>query len=209
METLDQATWPAFLETFFGIVELDIEIPQDKYEYFSEMPPIFKNIVYSEEEGGEYMKNVILGKREKCTMDRKLIASLKATRIAMLSTQLNWLLEKGAIVTKVYGVVPAERGRPFKDFCDWVTEERRKGDSDACHAIIAEAAKTVGNSAYGRTGMNKINLRKSDFALRNNSIEQKITISFAMQKSTMEYMRYPVEQGLLSKIYRFKWPSAY
>jgi hypothetical protein len=60
LKMLDKNTWPTFLETFFGVVELDIEIPQDKYEYFSEMPPIFKNIEYNEEEGGEYMKNVIL-----------------------------------------------------------------------------------------------------------------------------------------------------
>src|SRR5271166_1587966 len=48
-----------WLKTFFGLVEVDIKIPENKYEYFGEMPPIFKNIEYSEEEGGEYMKKVI------------------------------------------------------------------------------------------------------------------------------------------------------
>ena len=160
---LNSSTWVTFLDSFFGIVELDLEIPQDKYEYFGEMPPIFKNIEYNEEEGGEYMKKVIMEIKEKCTKSRKLIASLKAKRISMTSTELKWLLEKGAIVTKLYGVIPAERGRPFKNFTDWVSEERRKGDRDTCHAIIAEAAKTVGNSAYGRTGMNKNKFKKVRF----------------------------------------------
>ena len=71
--------------------------------------------------------------KEKCTKSRKLIASRKAKRISMTSTELKWLLEKGAIVTKLYGVIPAERGRPFKNFTDWVSEERRKGDRDTCH----------------------------------------------------------------------------
>jgi hypothetical protein len=160
---LNPLTWLNFLDSFFGIVELDIEIPQDKYEYFGEMPPIFKNLEFSEEEGGENMKEVILKIKDKCVKSRKLIASLKATRILMTSTQLKWLLEKGAIVTKVYGVIPAERGRPFKNFTKWVSDERRKGDKDTCYSIIAEAAKTVGNSAYGRTGMNKNKFRNIRF----------------------------------------------
>src|SRR5206468_10865540 len=116
----------------------------NKYNYFGEMPPIFKNIEYSEEEGGEYMKKIINDIRdEKFTTNRKLIASLKATRILMKSTRLKWLIEKGAVVTKLYGVIPAKRGKPFKQFADWVSDERRNGDRDTRYAIIAEAAKTV------------------------------------------------------------------
>jgi hypothetical protein len=106
--------------------------------------------------GGKYMKKVINDIRgPKFATNRKLIASLKATKILINSTRLKGLLEKGAIVTKVYGVIPAQRGKPFEGFVDWVSDERRKGDKDTHYAIIAEAAKLVGNSAYGRTGMNK------------------------------------------------------
>ena len=114
-----EAKWFEFLNSFFGLVELDIEIPKDKYNYFGEMPPIFKNIEYSEEEGGEYMKKIINDIRDdKFTTNRKLIASLKATRILLKSTRLKWLIEKGAVVTKLYGIVPAKRGKPFKQFAD-------------------------------------------------------------------------------------------
>jgi len=158
-----QAKWVEFLNRFFGLVEVDIKIPEDKYNYFGEMSPIFKNIEYSEAEGGEYMKKIILDKRDKLTTSRKLIASLKATRILIKSTRLKWLIEKGAVVTKLYGVIPAQKGKPFKQFADWVSDERRKGDRDSRYAIIADAAKTVGNSAYGRTGMNKNNFMKARF----------------------------------------------
>jgi len=160
---INTSTWLPFLDSFFGILEIDIEIPQDKYEYFGEMPPIFKNIEYSEKEGGEYMKKIILREKDKCVETRKLIASLKGTRLLMTSTQLQWLLEKGAIVTKLYGVIPAERGKPFENFAKWVSYERRKGDKDICYSIIAEASKTVGNSAYGRTGMNKNKFKNVKF----------------------------------------------
>jgi len=38
---------------------------------------------------------------------------------------------------------------------DWVSDERRKGDIDNKYAIIAECYKTIGNSSFGRTVMNK------------------------------------------------------
>jgi len=99
----------------------------------------------------------------KFTTNRKLIASLKATKILIKSTQLKWMIEKGVEVTKLYGVIPAQRSRLFKDFVNWVTAERRKGDVDTAHAIIGEAAKLVGNSAYGRTAMNKNKFNKVRF----------------------------------------------
>ena len=152
-----------YLNEFFGAIEVDIIIPEEKYEYFGEMPPIFKNIEYSDELSGEFMKKTITKVRGKYQTSRKLIASLKGDRMVMNSDLLKWLVEKGAVITKVYGIIPAIRGRPFKWFMDWVSDERRKGDTDTKHAIIAEAAKLIGNSSYGRTGMNKNKFSKIRF----------------------------------------------
>ena len=60
-------------------------------------------------------------------------------------------------------MIPAERGNIFKGFMDKVTNERRKGDDDLKYAIIAEMWKLVGNSAFGRTGMNKSKHRNVHF----------------------------------------------
>ena len=65
---------------------------------------------------------------------------MKAKRILIKSTRLKWLLEKGAVVTKLYGIIPAEKGKPFKEFADWVSDERRKGDIDKCYEILADAS---------------------------------------------------------------------
>lgn len=154
-EVVQKGNWIEFLESFYGILEVDIEVSEAKYEKFGEMPPIFKNIEYNEEESGEYMSQIILDTNDKLSKNRKLIASLKGSRILMMSNQLKWLLEKGLNITKVYGVIPAKRGRPFSDFVKWCSDERREGDKDIQYAIIGESAKTTGNSAYGRTGMNK------------------------------------------------------
>jgi hypothetical protein len=162
-ELTTESHWLEFLTEFYGLLEVDLKVPEEKYEYFGEMPPIFKNIEYSEEEGGEYMKKVIRKTETKFSTSRKLIASLKATKITITSTLLKWLVGKGVTVTKLYGVIPAQEAKPFKDFVNWVSHERRKGDVDTTYAIIGEAAKLVGNSAYGRTGMNKNNFQKVRF----------------------------------------------
>ena len=150
-------------DAFFGFLEVDIEVPEDKWEYFGEMCPIMLNKEYTEEICGEYTKDLLQKLGKKPTKSRKLIATLKAEKILLKSTRLRWLINHGCVVTKLHGVIEAKRGRIFKGFMDWVTNERRKGDVDLMYAIIAECAKLVGNSAFGRTGMDKNKHKKVKF----------------------------------------------
>ena len=50
----------SYLETYFGAIEVNIKISQDKYNYFGENPPIFQTRKYSEELCGEFTKDIIL-----------------------------------------------------------------------------------------------------------------------------------------------------
>jgi hypothetical protein len=152
-----------FKENFFGFLEVDIHVPEDKYEYFCEMCPIFKNVKYDESVCGEYTKNLVLKIKNKFTESKKLIGTLQATQILLSSDSLKWLVEHGCIVTKLYGVIPAIPRKIFKGFVDWVSDERRKGDEDTKYSIVADCAKTVGNSAFGRTIMNKNKHKKTQF----------------------------------------------
>ena len=152
-----------FNNEFYGFLEVDIQVPEAKYEYFSEMCPIFKNAKYDESVCGEYTKNLVLRIKQKFTESKKLIGTLQATQILIASDRLKWLVEHGCQVTKLYGVIPAIPRKIFKGFMDWVSEERRKGDVDTKYSIIAEGAKTVGNSAFGRTIMNKNKHKKTQF----------------------------------------------
>jgi len=66
------------LNTFFGFAEVDIIDPPHLYDYFSEFPPIVKNIEYSNEICGEYTAELL---NNKFTKSRKLIASLKGEKL--------------------------------------------------------------------------------------------------------------------------------
>ena len=140
-----------------GSIEVDIYTPKHLYNQLGEYPLIFKNVEYdANEEAGEFMKDICdKFDNKKKRMTRKLISSFKGEKVIIKIERLKWLLEKGLIITKIYGCIPCKMGRPFKKFMEKVSEERRKGDIDPDHEIIAEMWKLVGNSAFGRTGMDK------------------------------------------------------
>jgi hypothetical protein len=58
----------------------------------------------------------------------------------------------------------AKKGRPFQKFMTLVSDKRREGDKDIKLALMAEMYKTVGNSAFGGTILNKNKHRKISYA---------------------------------------------
>jgi len=140
------------LNTFFGFAEVDIIVPPHLYKYFSEFPPIVKNMEYSNEICGECTADLL---NNKFTKSRKLIASLKGEKLVIMSTRLKWLVDLLCIITIICGVIEAIPHKKFSGFMNWVSDERRKGDIDEQFMIIAECCETIGNSSFGRTVMDK------------------------------------------------------
>lgn len=146
-------------DDIFGFVEVDIHVPEHLYNYFSEMPPIFKNVELdgaNVEHIGEYMARV---QKEIYAMKGlkggKLIGSMKGEKITLLTPLLKWYLEKGLIVTKVYSVIKAIPNKVFFPFMQYVSDARRAGDVDSAYQLKADGAKLEGNSAIGHTIMDK------------------------------------------------------
>jgi len=155
------------IENDFGMVEVDIETPIDLYNEMGEFPLIFKNVEYDPNDVmGDYMKSVYehtkIPKKTK-----KLISSFKGEKVLIKSDRLKWLVSKGLKVTKIYGYIKAQRGKVFNEFTEQVSNFRRLGDKDPKFGIIAEMWKLVGNSAFGRTGMNKNKFYKTLFGDEN------------------------------------------
>jgi len=101
------------LTTFFGLAEVDINVPPYLYKYFSEFSPIVKNIEYSNEICGEYTAELL---NHKFTKSRKLIATLKGEKLVIMSTRFKWLVDHGCIITKIYGVIEALPRKIFAVF---------------------------------------------------------------------------------------------
>lgn len=154
-----------FINKTDGFILVDIHTKEEDFNKFGEFPLIFKNVEYDiNEQVGDYMNNVFNRfDDKKKRMTRKLISSFKGEKVLIKSTRLRWLIKQGLVVSKIHGFIKCKFANIFKDFTDWVSDERRKGDTDPDYEIKASMAKNVGNSAFGRTGMNKSKFNKTSY----------------------------------------------
>ena len=80
---------------------------------------------------------------------------MKARQILLATQLLQWYLNHGMVVTKIYQVVKFQQQLCFLDFVKEVSDARSLGDVDSDTAIIADTMKVIGNSGYGSLIMDK------------------------------------------------------
>ena len=141
--------------TLFGMVECDIEVPEDLKDHFAEMTPIFKNVNVSRDDIGEPMREYAEANHLMKQPKRTLIGSYTGKKILLATPLLQWYLAHGLEVKKIYQVIQYWPNDCFKAFGEKVSQARRDGDADPDQAIIADTMKLLGNSAYGKTITNK------------------------------------------------------
>lgn len=143
----------------FGFHECDIEVPAELRDHFSEMTPIFKNVEIDPNDPaviGKHMYEYNHSRgQNQAKKSRKLISSYFGRKILIYTPLHKLYLAHGLVVTMSYSFVKASAHRPFKAFMEKVSNARRDGDVDNSQAMIAEMMKLVGNSAFGRSGMDK------------------------------------------------------
>ena len=152
-------------ETLFGMVEVDIEVPQKwegdfrprlpPYEYFKEMSPLFCNTEVRFEDIGKHMQDHLLKEGLSTHPRRLLVGGMKAEKILLATPLLKWYLDHGMKVTRVYQVVEFNAQACFKSFVNDVTDARRAGDARPEMEIIGNTMKLIGNSGYGSLIMDK------------------------------------------------------
>jgi hypothetical protein len=154
----------------FGMVEVDISVPQSweevtsppdtnlsPKEYFQEMSPFFGNVDIPFEMIGEHMQDHIKKHNLSQKPRRLLIGGMKAEQILLATPLLQWYLEHGLKVSKIYQTV--EYSNPsccFSSFVQEVSNSRRMGDQNPSKSSLAETMKLIGNSAFGSMIMNKM-----------------------------------------------------
>ena len=131
-------------DKMFCAVEVDIIVPNHLLEYFTDMPPIFKNTDVTFEDIGDYMKQYCIENSIGFESRRYLIGSMKGDKILLASPLLKWYMEKGLVITKVHQLVEFRGSSCFGSFVEKVTQDRRNGDRDPRFLAIAETSKLVG-----------------------------------------------------------------
>ncbi|XP_070178816.1 uncharacterized protein, partial [Littorina saxatilis] len=193
--------------SLFGLVQCDVEVPERLRDYFSEMPPIFKNTVVGREVIGEFMKTYAERHRLLTQPRKTLIGSFTGKHILLITPLLQWYLHHGLKVLDVQQVVEYRPQRCFKAFGETVSHARRQGDQDPSKAILADTFKLLGNSAYGKTITNiakhtdvSFTDKKRAQKLINDSLFRKLTpltekvFEVEMTKSTLNW-NLPLQIG--------------
>ena len=109
-------------DVLFGFIESDIHNPDNLFDTFKEMPPLFCNSNIKFEDVGEFMQNYIEKENLHKNPRRLLVSGLKAEKIMLSSPYLKWLLDHGLVVTRVYQVVEYAGKTCFKTFVKQVSD---------------------------------------------------------------------------------------
>ncbi|MES9994350.1 MAG: hypothetical protein ABW098_20565, partial [Candidatus Thiodiazotropha sp.] len=172
--------------TLFGMVEVDIQVPDEwpgyslirptmtPYEYFQEMSPLFCNTEVTFDDMGQHMQAHIWEYHLSDKPRRLLVGGMKAQQILLATPLLQWYLNHGLRVTRVYQVVEFQAERCFRQFVNEVSDARRQGDADPDTAIIADTNKVIGNSGYGSLIMDKTKHREIQYIQGENETCLKI-----------------------------------
>ena len=105
--TIERLNNKVLNDSLFGFAQVDIEVPEELYDKFSEMAPLF--VVGEISEVPEYMKQYQKDTgREENKNSRKLLGVMKAKKILIYTPLLKWYIEHGLKVTAYHQLLHYE-----------------------------------------------------------------------------------------------------
>ena len=124
-------SWDVLKGKVFGFAQVDIEVPGELYDKFSEMPPLFVVQEIPDCDIPEEMK-MYKEKTGRKTVKRtkKLLGVMRATKILLYTPVLEWYLQHGLRMTAVHQLIEYEPGMPFSWFPEEVANARREENKD-------------------------------------------------------------------------------
>ena len=133
----------------FGYVQCDIEVPEHMGDYFSNLPPIFKNTVVSRDEIGNLMK--VYAEKEGIMPQprRMLISSFILTNGTIITPLLLIYLKLGLVCKKIHRFVQYAPRKCFNNFVQSAVDARRQGDKKPNSSVVTETLKLLANSSNG------------------------------------------------------------
>ena len=138
-------------DELFGFFEVDLEVPDQLRDKFSEFSPLFILAEVPGEQIPQHMKDHQINTgRKKIKNNKKLLGVMKAEKIVIYSPLLKWYLNHGLQVTKIHRYISYTSSRPFKWFPEEVSSARRDADNDKNKKQLGDTAKLKGNNFYGK-----------------------------------------------------------
>ena len=160
-------------DKLLGFFQVDIEVPEQLLDKFSEFSPLFILSEVPEDQIPQHMHAYKINTgRKKIKNNKKLLGVMKAGKILLYSPLLKWYLNHGLQVTKIHKYISYTPGRPFKWFPEEVSGARRATDQDKNKRQLGDTAKLKGNSFYGKMIENLEKHMNTKFTTDENLIDK-------------------------------------
>jgi hypothetical protein len=135
---------------FFGLLEVQISVPEAMVERYQVFPPFFCHYDISLDMLSEKMQSV--GRKNgKRNPGGRLVSALEADRFVVISPLLQFYLQRGFVVHRIYQAIQFTPRNAFLRFGEEIHKLRCAAASDPDLKIKAETIKLAGNSCYGKT----------------------------------------------------------
>ena len=131
-----------------GYVQCDNEVPEYLRDYFSNFPPILKNIVVSRDDIGNLMKQYAEKENIMIQPRRMLISSFILTNGTIITPLLLFYLKLGLVCKKIHRCVQYTPRKCFDNFVQSAVDARRQRDENPNSSVVAETMKLLANSSY-------------------------------------------------------------
>ena len=172
-EEKDELIQNVLNDKLFGFFQVDIEVPEQLLDKFSEFSPLFILAEVPEDQIPQHMQDYKINTgRKKIKNNKKLLGVMKAEKILLYSPLIKWYLNHGLQVTKIHKYISYTPGRPFKWFPEEVSSARRAADNDNNKKQLGDTAKLKGNSFYGKMIENLEKHMNTKFTTDENLIDK-------------------------------------
>ena len=163
----------------FGFPQVDIEVPDELYDKFSGMSPLFvvQEILHRDipEEMKIYKETSV---RQTVKGTKKLLGVMKAKKIVLYTPLIELYLQHGLRLTAVHQLIECEPGMPFSWFPDEEANARREADNDPPIKQLSNVAKLKGNSFYGKMIEDLGRHKSTKFTRKKRSVDKALRSLF-------------------------------
>ena len=118
-------------ESLFGVIECDITVPNQLWNVFAEMPPIFNNV-------GLVFNDICAEPQDRVNPNykcNKLIDSFFGNKVLFHTELLKWYVNKCLDVSSVACTVKYKCNTLFNAFMDHVSNDMRAGDTNQAYTL--------------------------------------------------------------------------
>ena len=163
----------------FGFAQVDIEVPDELYDKFSEIPPLF---LVQEIPDCVIPKEVKIYKEktERKTVKRtkRLLGVMKAEKILFYTPLIEWCLQHGLRLTVVHQLIEYEPGMPFSWFVEEVANSRHEADKNPLKKQLGDIAKLKRNSFCGKMIEDKGRHKRTRFTREERVVDKALRSPF-------------------------------